>query len=106
MSNRRSDLFIGVLLGAAAGTVAGWLSAPRTGRETRTLIKKSVEALPEIAEDLSTNLHLQADRLSISALRQWDDTLDRLKDALSAGVEAAVAQRQIIQNKAKNDDAA
>jgi gas vesicle protein len=104
MSNRRSGLFVGgMLLGAAVGTVAGWLSAPRPGRETRELLKKSADALPELAEDLSTSLQFQADRLSVSALRQWDDTLDRLKDALNAGVEAANAQRQIIQSQNKDE---
>jgi gas vesicle protein len=102
MSNRRSGLFIGgMLLGAAVGTVAGWLSAPRAGRETRALLKKSADALPELAEDLSTSLQFQADRLSISALRQWDDTLDRLREALNAGVEAASAQRQMDQSQDK-----
>jgi gas vesicle protein len=105
MSNRRSGLFVGgLLLGAAVGTVAGWLSAPRAGRETRKLLKKSADALPELAEDLSTSLQLQADRLSVSALHQWDDTLDRLREALNAGVEAAVVQRQTLQGQVKNDD--
>jgi gas vesicle protein len=107
MSNRRSGLFVGgLLVGAAVGTLAGWLSAPRSGRETRKLLKKSADALPELAEDLSTSLQFQADRLSVSAVRQWDDTLDRLKDALNAGVEAAAVQRQIVQSHAKEDDAA
>jgi gas vesicle protein len=103
MSNRSSGLFVGgVLLGAAVGTVAGWLSAPRSGRETRNLLRKSADAIPELAEDLSTSLQLQADRLSISALHQWDETLDRLKEALNAGVEAAAVQRQIIQGQSKD----
>ncbi len=103
MSNRRSGSFIGgLLLGAAAGTLAGWLSAPRTGRETRALLKKSADALPELAEDLSASLQFQADRLSVTALRQWGDTLDRLQEALNAGVEAANSQRQIIQSQDKD----
>jgi gas vesicle protein len=104
MSNRRSGLFVGgMLLGAAVGTIAGWLSAPRPGRETRELLKKSADALPELAEDLSTSLQFQADRLSVSALRQWDGTLDRLKEALNAGVEAANAQRQMIKSQHKDE---
>jgi gas vesicle protein len=105
MSNRRSGSFSfvgGLLLGAAAGTLAGWLSAPRTGRETRALLKKSADALPELAEDLSASLQFQADRLSVTALRQWDDTLDRLREALNAGVEAANSQRQMIQSQDKD----
>jgi gas vesicle protein len=107
MSNRRSGLFVGgMLLGAAVGTLAGWLSAPRTGRETRAILKKSADALPELAEDLSTNLQFQADRLSVTALRQWDETLDRLREALNDGVEAANSQRQMVQSQDKKDEAA
>ncbi|HAX75327.1 MAG TPA: gas vesicle protein, partial [Cyanobacteria bacterium UBA11372] len=63
MSENRSGSFIvGLLLGAAAGTITGILVAPRPGRETRKLLKKSADALPELAEDLSTSVQIQADR--------------------------------------------
>jgi gas vesicle protein len=40
MSNNRSGIFIGgLMIGAAIGTLAGLLVAPRTGRETRKLLK-------------------------------------------------------------------
>ncbi|MBD2185855.1 YtxH domain-containing protein [Planktothrix sp. FACHB-1355] len=93
MSDKRSGAFIGgMLLGAAIGTITGLLIAPRTGRETRHLLKKSAEALPDLAEDLSTTVQLQADRLSESALKNWDDTLTRLKEAISAGIEAGAQE--------------
>lgn len=84
----------GAILGAAAGAVVGLLLAPRSGRETRQLLKKSADALPELAEDLSTSVQLQADRLSETALRNWDGTLGRLRQAISAGVEASQRARQ------------
>ena len=97
MSNNRSGTFIGgVLLGAAVGTLTGLLMAPRTGKETRQFLKKSADALPELAEDLSTSVQIQADRLSESALRNWDGTLERLRDAISAGVEASQKESQIL----------
>lgn len=97
MSNNRSGVFVGgLLLGAAVGTVAGLLAAPRTGRETRQLLKKSADALPELAEDLSTSVQLQADRLSESALRRWDETLGRLREAIAAGVEATQREQQVL----------
>lgn len=90
MSNNRAGSFIGgLLLGTAIGTLTGLLLAPRTGRETRQLLKKSADALPELAEDLSTSVQLQADRLSESALRNWDETLGRLRQAIAAGIEAS-----------------
>jgi gas vesicle protein len=87
----------GMLLGGALGAVAGLLIAPRSGRETRRIIKKSAEALPELAEDLSASLQMQADRLSESALRSWDETLVRLKDAIAAGIEAGYLEVQKIE---------
>ncbi|HEY9632996.1 MAG TPA: YtxH domain-containing protein [Coleofasciculaceae cyanobacterium] len=90
MSNKSAGSFIsGLLLGSAIGTVTGLLIAPRTGRDTRQLLKKSADALPEIAQDLSTSVQLQADRLSESALRNWDGTLARLREAIAAGIEAS-----------------
>lgn len=100
MSNNRSGVFIGgFLLGTAIGTLTGLLMAPRTGRETRQILKKSADALPELAEDLSTSVQLQADRISESALRSWDETLERLKEAIAAGVEATGQERQALKRQ-------
>ncbi|MFB2879217.1 YtxH domain-containing protein [Floridanema aerugineum] len=102
MSENRSGSgsFIGgMLLGAALGTITGLLLAPRTGKETRHLLKKSAEALPELAEDLSSSVQLQADRLSETALRNWDSTLTRLKEAIAAGVEATAKEQQNMQRQ-------
>ena len=72
MSNNRSGLFVGgVLLGAAIGTLTGILMAPRPGRETRQLLKKSADALPELAEDLSTSA------AGIDASQRESQALDR-----------------------------
>lgn len=95
--NRSGSFFGGLLVGAAFGTLAGILMAPRAGRETRQFLKKSADALPELAEDLSSSVQLQADRLSESALRNWDSTLVRLRDAIAAGVEATQRERQILE---------
>lgn len=95
MSNNRSGSFLGgLLVGATLGALTGLLVAPRSGRETRSLLSKSADALPELAEDLSTSLQFQADRLSGSALRSWDETLLRLGEAISAGLEASQQTRQ------------
>lgn len=98
MSENRSGAFLGgLLLGAAVGAVTGILMAPRPGRETRQILKKSADALPELAEDLSTSVQIQADRLSDTAVRNWDSTLSRLKDAVSIGVEATQRERQTLE---------
>jgi gas vesicle protein len=98
MSDNRSGssgtFFGGLLIGTVVGAVTGLLIAPRSGRETRQLLKKSANALPEIAEDLSTTVQMQADRISESALRNWDGTLGRLREAIAAGMEASQRDRQ------------
>ena len=102
MSNNRGGAFVGgMILGTVAGAIAGVLLAPRSGRETRQILKKSADALPELAEDLSTSVQLQADRLSETALRNWEGTLTRLKDAIAAGLEATQAQHQLLENTEK-----
>ena len=89
----------GIVVGGLIGTAIGLLLAPRSGRETRRILKKSADALPELAEDLSTSIHLHADRLSESALQNWNGTLVRLKDAIAAGVEASqMAAEQLPEN--------
>lgn len=104
MSENRSGsggLFVGgMVVGAAVGAVVGLLFAPKTGRETRQLLKKSANALPELAEDLSASVQFQADRLSGTAVRNWDDTLMRLRQALAAGIEASQRQQELEQQAA------
>ncbi len=45
----------GLLLGGAIGTVVGLLIAPRSGKETRQLLRKSADALPELLEDITAS---------------------------------------------------
>ncbi|MGP1387441.1 MAG: YtxH domain-containing protein [Thainema sp.] len=98
MSEKRTGAFItGMVLGAAVGAITGLLTAPKTGRETRRILKKSADALPELAEDLSTSIQLQTGRLSDSALRRWDETLIRLRDAIAAGQMAQQEEAQFLQ---------
>ncbi|MBE9233690.1 MAG: YtxH domain-containing protein [Cuspidothrix sp.] len=95
MSNNRSGIFIGgLMLGTAIGTLVGLVVAPRTGRETRKLIKKSANAIPELAEDISTSVQIQADRLAHSTLQTWDQTVDRLQEAIAVGIEATQQENQ------------
>ncbi len=105
MSNNRSGVFFGgFMLGATIGALTGLLVAPRTGRETRKILQKSANAIPDLAEDLSTSVQIQADRLSASAVRNWDDTLEKLQDAIAAGVDASQRESQILQQQQAQKD--
>jgi gas vesicle protein len=96
MADKNRGTFIGgVVLGAAIGVVTGLLVAPRKGRDTRKLLKKTATAVPQMAEDISSSVKLQADRLSTAASDNWQDTLDRLSMAIEAGIIASQSVRQI-----------
>ena len=97
--NNTGTFITGLTIGGMLGTLVGLLVAPRTGKETRKVIKKSADALPELAEDLSTSIQLQAHRLSEEAQENWDDTLARLKKAIAAGIEASNLEKAQRNNK-------
>ena len=97
----QTGVFVGgLVIGSAVGTVLGLLIAPRTGKETRKVLKKSADALPELAEDLTSTIQMQADRLSESTLENWESTLERLQQAIAAGLEASRETNQA--NKSSN----
>jgi gas vesicle protein len=85
----------GVLMGAAIGAVTGLLVAPRKGQDTRKILNKTVAAVPQMAEDISSSVQLQADRLAAMAGDRWHDTLDRLATAISAGIVASQSVREL-----------
>ena len=101
--NNNGIAFVGgLLIGSVLGTVLGLLVAPRTGKETRRILQKTAEALPSMAEDLSTTVQLNADRLSESALSNWEQTLTRLKAAIASGVKASQLEVKNQNNEVKS----
>lgn len=86
--NKGEVFWGGLLLGSAIGTLVGLLVAPRTGQDTRKVIKKTADALPEIAEDFSTTLAFHAQRVSHSTEGYFNYTKERLKVAIASGIKA------------------
>ena len=102
---KQTGLFIGgLMIGSAIGTAVGLLIAPRTGKETRKVIKKSADALPELAEDLGTSLQIQTDRLSSATSENWEGTLSRLRQAIAAGVETSRASQNTVKSDLTKQD--
>lgn len=96
MADKNRGTFIGgIIMGAAIGVIVGLLAAPRKGKDTRRLIKKTAKAVPQMAEDISTSVKFQADRLSNATSNNWDDTTRRLSNAIGAGIIASQSIRQI-----------
>jgi gas vesicle protein len=96
MADKHRGTFIGgIFLGAAIGAVTGLLVAPRKGQDTRKILNKTVAAVPQMAEDISSSVQFQADKLSAAAGDRWHDTLDRLATAISAGIVASQSMREL-----------
>jgi gas vesicle protein len=89
MSNGAGKFFGGLIVGTAIGAVVGVLFAPRSGKETRQALKRSAQDLPQIAEELGSNVQYQADRFTEQAQRTIDETLVRLQEAIATGQEAS-----------------
>lgn len=80
MAKGTGKFFGGMVLGTAIGVITGILIAPRSGKETRALIKKSAKQIPRLAE------------------KAWDETLERIQDAIIAGQEASKRLYQVNEN--------
>lgn len=84
-----TNLIVGFLLGGGIATIATLLLTPRKGEENRKILKKTAQALPEMAGDLSSSLKTNTHRLSLSTQQQWHYTLQRLESAIASGIEAS-----------------
>lgn len=89
MSNGAGKFFGGVIVGTVIGAAVGVLFAPRSGKETRQVLKRSAKELPKLAEEVSANVQYQADRLTVQAQRTLDEALIRLQEAIATGQEAS-----------------
>lgn len=86
---KNNAFLLGIVVGSSMATIATLLFSPRNGKENRKIVSKTAQALPEMAQDISSTLQVNSDRLSQSALQKWDNTLNRLKKAIAVGVEAS-----------------
>jgi gas vesicle protein len=76
MADKNRGTFLsGIFIGTTIGTITGLLLAPRQGRDTRKVLGKTIAAVPQMAEDISSSVILQADKLSTAAGDRWHDRL-------------------------------
>jgi len=69
---RSAEFWLGLLLGAAAGAVAGLMLAPQTGAETRELVKdkavelksRAVEEARRVGEKVSGTVREKAEQVA------------------------------------------
>ena len=88
-NQKNSNFIVGFIVGGVVATVTTILLTPRNGKENRQVLRKTAQALPEMAEDFSSSVQINSNRISESARQKWDNTLNRLKVAISAGIGAS-----------------
>lgn len=102
--NYGSKLAIGAAIGAAAGYITGILTAPKSGKETRsdladkagTVAKGAEGQLQEAADELGVTMDTLKSKslaLSAKARQEYDENLVKAKDAKNKASEVLKAVR-------------
>lgn len=73
----RGKFIIGTVLGAAAGVVAGMLTAPKSGQETRADLKAKAVELREEAARRANRSKAEDDSIAGSLKKQAEKMIDR-----------------------------
>jgi gas vesicle protein len=61
--SRKSKFTLGAIVGAAVGVVAGLLTAPKSGKETRADLRKKADDVKAAASDKVSQAKTEADKL-------------------------------------------
>jgi len=96
MTKRSSNFAIGTLVAAGAGYVAGILTAPKSGKQTRGDIQSAALKTKKDAETSLKNLHSELNDL----LKRGKDQAGDLKDKAQSGLDEAISSAQKAKDKA------
>jgi gas vesicle protein len=88
---------VGAVLAAAAGYIAGLLTAPKSGKETREDIKSTAKATYAAAEKELKVLHTELNKL----LDEAREKLGELRGAAKENLEHAMAGAKVAKEKAR-----
>lgn len=94
---KRSKIALGTVLAAGAGYLAGVLTAPKSGRETRDDIRKKALAAKTEGEKKLKKMYSELDAL----LAQVNEKAKKSKEKLSVEVKESVATAESAKLKAK-----
>lgn len=97
MTKRKGNLAIGGLFLAAAGYVAGILTAPKSGKETRQDISEGVSKAKTEAEKKLKQLHTELGEL----VGKGKDAAKGLGDKAKKELDTALAKAQTAKDKVK-----
>lgn len=90
-------LAIGTFFAALAGYVAGILTAPKSGKETREDIKNKATETYAAAEKQLKKLHTELGEL----LSDANETLSKLKGKASEELDSAITKGQVAKQKVR-----
>lgn len=102
-TDRSAYITLGILFGAAVGMVAGILSAPKSGKETRTQLRmRTMAAKGRTKEQLSSQRDMMADKLN-KTLDKSKQVADNLTDTAKDKVNKVADRAKRATEKAKAD---
>lgn len=90
----KRNLAIGALVAGAAGYVAGVLTAPKSGRETRKDIRRKAAQAKVEAEHKLKEAHSELNKLLDEANSKINASKTKASKELQAAVKGAVAAKQ------------
>lgn len=93
-SDATKKLAVGTVIAAAAGYIAGILTAPKSGKETREDIKTTAHTAYAMAEKELKALHTELDKLISEARSRAGDLKDVSKENLDKAVSNAKAAKE------------
>jgi gas vesicle protein len=97
MDKRTKKFAIGAVVAAAAGYIAGILTAPKSGKETRQDIKETAVRTYTAAEKELKSLHTELSKLMDEAGKRAGD----LKGSAQKNLDKAVAGAKVAKEKAR-----
>ena len=83
MSNHKNKWLSGAVLGAITGAIGGLLLAPRSGKETRKLLKKKAEEMEEGAKEAIKFGSEKVKDTSEKAIKIAKDKVEDIKDIVN-----------------------
>lgn len=98
MSKTAKRFAIGTIIAAAAGYVAGILTAPKSGKETRQDIKNATEHGIAEAEKQLKKLHTQM----ATVLGEAKEKVETLKGTAQKDLQAAIEKTSVAKEKARD----
>lgn len=97
MGKTAKKFAIGTLIAAVAGYLAGILTAPKSGKETRDDIKSATQKSIAEAERQLKKLHTEM----ASVIKQAKDQGETLKGKAREEMDAAIGKTNVVKEKAR-----